>query len=655
MLAECDVAENLTKALRPDSATESIVTSYQVDALRALRRLSTCEACVERMLGAGTFELLISTTHFTSHSSSTCAIIVEILWNALETHHGTRVADVLSTEQGVLDTLWRLLIRENPMGTGKGEEEPGMWFIAQKEMFALLERFLEDGLLDFVLDHLSFTDLPPSIGCWSLRHLKGLQMQALTILQHILTSTLRPFHAHPTLHTTLLSFLAQALEQDPPTRCPHDNGGNATSEYVGLVPGVLRTLVLMCESEGRNCGVLGEKGIFEILLDILNHTPALPHPTRTTTLTLLTTLLTPLPNRHIFASHPHAIPTLFTHLPLTPLGALTTLWASLPPSLNAILAHDGIQKVLDTLVCVGDWERLGAGLGFLCDVCEVEGCRRVVRMWRDGEGRGVVGWLVGLWRGVEGELGVPQGPQGSLVISTLPPSPGTTTPLIRNPLTGTRTVKPLAHQHHEPALQDDFTEELEEVGWNLRAKVWALVQYLGPPGLDANGTHREGAEDPDADGAEDLTPEDKVKLVLINSYPTFKHHLLLRTLHTSLYKSNIAPTAPDRAVLAASERILLSKIHAIHAEQQRIIAKHVERVQREEREFWGMVKGAVGLMGVQEGCRPRLRMEEKLGREWRAVRAGRVRIGREGGGVGERSVLERGDAREGSRVLVGLE
>ncbi|KAI8915367.1 hypothetical protein DFJ77DRAFT_365584 [Powellomyces hirtus] len=624
ILRDSEVIENLTKALQHCSASNAFNLPYHNDILRALRRLSICDSCIAQMVSDQTFIFIVESLRQSPNASIDLPVTIEILWNALESPHRQQVAEALSsnaaigtfaqhltithppdlltdllivcndicrlnpdkttwTNEGVLDQIWKLLTRPHPTGTVAHADAMDS-YVLQKELLVFLERFCADGgeilrwclkkgLLEFLLPYLSFESSDPSIACWSMRQLKGLQLQILSVLQKILPNTPFPLHTHPTLHRTLLSFLQQALEQDKPSPPSGDDGHpNPVSDYVGLVASVLRTIETISEREVESCLLVGLGDGFHVLIGILKNEPPLPSPTPLTTLTLLTTLLSPRKNRQTFASIPSSIPTLLSHLSTEPLAALSSLWATLPTSTDAVLLNNGVQRVLDVLVNEKEWGILSVGLGFLCDLVESRGVANVMKEWRDKADSGVVKWLITLWKGVELSLGVPQGPHGSISLDGDDQGG-----LCRNPLTCDTVIKPLAHQRHVPEIQDDFTEDIEEMGWNLRAKIYSLIHHLHPVDTSV------------------LTPEEEIKLILIDSYPTFKHHILLRTLAHSLYKANIRPTQPDQEVLDMAETVLLEKKRYVNSEQMKVIERHLAKQKEDEEGFWKEVQWVVGL------------------------------------------------------------
>ncbi|KAJ3158954.1 hypothetical protein HDU86_002123 [Geranomyces michiganensis] len=627
ILNDSHVIQNLTRALRQCCVKSAHSLSYHNDILRALRRLSASELCIAQMIADDTFRFLIEALPLSGNPSD-WSITIEIFWNALESPHKRQVAEALSSEKAIetlsnqltdahspdfltdliivcteisrlhpnntvwtdkkiLDNIWALLNRVHPAGTTANADTTDL-FVLQKELFAfllgfckrggeILEWYLRKGLLELLLAYLTFTPQEPSIMCWSVRQLKGLQLQVLTVLQEVLPYTPFELHTHPTLHPTLQLFLQQALEHDAPSSPPGDaEHPNPSSDFVGLVPSVLRTIVKVCEREVASCLLIGETDGFAILIGILKTHPPLPSPTSLTALTLLTTLLGPMPNRRKFAATPDSISTLLAHLDTQPLAALSAIWATLPPSSDAILIDNGVQRVLDVLVLRRDWETLSVGLGLLCDLVENHGVAKVMKEWRDKTETGVVRWLISLWKGVEVDLGVPQGPHGMISLEG-DDSHGP----CRNPLTCDVIIKPLAHQRHIIDVQDDFTEDIEEMGWNLRAKIYSLIQHLMP--LDVSV----------------LSPEEEIKLIMIHSYPTFKHHVLLRTLSHSLYKANIRPTEPDQEVLDMAEVVLREKKRYVHDLQTKVIERHIEKEKEEDESFWKEVQWAVSLKEVK--------------------------------------------------------
>ncbi|KAJ3157144.1 hypothetical protein HDU89_002555 [Geranomyces variabilis] len=622
ILNDSNIVQHLTRALQQCFVNVNQTFPYHNDILRTLRRLSASEACIAQMIADETFRFLIDALPLSSNPTD-WSITIEVFWNALESQHKHQVAEALSsekaietlsgqlttahppdfltdliiacteisrlhpsvtwTEKRVLSNIWTLLVRPHPAGTTANADTTDH-FVLQKELFVFLQGFckgggevlewyLKKGLLEHLLAYLTFDPQEPSIACWSVRQLKGLQLQALTLLQEILPHTPFDLHSHPTLHFTLQSFLEQALLHDVPNLPPGEEElPNPSSDRVGLVPSVLRTTLNACEREVASCLLIGERDGFGTLIDILKNHPPLPSPTSFTALTLLTTLLGPMQNRRKFAATPESISTLLGHLDTEPLASLSAIWATLPPSTDTLLADNGVRRILDALVRRRDWETLSVGLGLLCDLVENHGVAKVMKEWRDKTEIGVVRWLISLWKGVEADLGVPQGPYGMISLEG-----DDNLELCRNPLTCDVVIKPLAHQRHIIEVQDDFTEDIEEMGWNLRAKIYSLIQHLMP--LDTSV----------------LSLEEEIKLIMIHSYPTFKHHVLLRTLSKSLYKANIRPTEPDQEVLDMAETVLREKKHYVHDLQSRVLERHLKKEKEEDESFWKEVQWAVGL------------------------------------------------------------
>lgn len=73
-----------------------------------------------------------------------------------------------------------------------------------------------------------------------------------------------------------------------------------------------------------------------------------------------------------------------------------------------------------------------------------------------------------------------------------------------NPLEGTHPLKPLDLTPHHNTTLDDFTEDIEELGWNLRAKIYSLLQHL------QEGDHEGGGGE-----MEKLSGRDRVKLAFV--------------------------------------------------------------------------------------------------------------------------------------------
>ncbi|KAJ3008202.1 hypothetical protein HKX48_008709 [Thoreauomyces humboldtii] len=616
ILSDSNVVENLTVALRQSSSNAQSFAHHNA-ILRAFRRLSVCEVCIAQMLEEKTFAYLLDGLRISSNASIDLSIVIETLWNAIEGPYEKQVAEALSTneaigmltrhltlshppdlltdvlivctdisrvhpdnttwtDEGILERIWDLLKRPHPAGTN-GRADTGDAYALQKELLTFLKGFcagggeilewcLEKGMLDYLLEFLRYDSDNPSINCWSIRQLKGLQLQILTVLQEVLPHTPFQLHTHPTLHTTLLSFLKDALEHDTPTPAPaNDEHPNPTSDYVGLVSSVLRTLVIVCERDVESSVLVGESGGFALLIDILRSNPPLHRPAPLTSMTLLTTLLGPRRNRDRFASTPSAVSTLLMHLSLEPLAALHALWATLPASTDAVLVNDGVQRVLDVLVTEREWSLLSVGLGFLCDLVESNGVAWVMKEWKDESGASVVRWLIALWTGVELELGDLEGEDAD-------------EKECRNPLTCAVMSKPRAFfERHVTEIQDDFTEDIEEMGWNLRAKIYSLLHHLHP--VDTT----------------ELLPAEEIKLIMIDSYPTFKHHALLRTLSRSLYNANVRPTSPDQEVLDMAETVLREKKRFVNAQQMRVVERQQARQKADEEEFWKEVQWVVSL------------------------------------------------------------
>ncbi|TPX73012.1 hypothetical protein SpCBS45565_g00330 [Spizellomyces sp. 'palustris'] len=421
----------------------------------------------------------------------------------------------------------------------------------------VLETFLENGLLDFCVMYLDYDSPNPAIYRWSLRQIKGLQLQILTLLQKILPKS---HTADPTIYDTLLAFLKTALEKDAQGR-PHTGLPNPTSDPVGLVMSVLRLLIVLAEAETESRQRLGQLGIFPVVNDILS-TPTHAPETHRTALLLLTSLCQFAPNRSTFGQIPQSIPTLVSFLSfLSPstqetssihLSTITALWAAIPfCPLNekAFLETDGLYRLLDLLAEKRQTREIRmCGLGFLCDLLENSVVKRFCDEWRGRDG-GLVGLAVELWVSEEKFLGVPQGLQGTVF------------PDDRNPLEG-------AH----PQKHTTFPPVIDELTQNLRAKLYSLLTHLQP--IDTCS----------------LSPHIQIKLPLIARYLDFKLLDVYSTLERSLQVDGIRPTTPDRECIEVVGEVQREKKQMVLEEQKAVAEGFGQKVKQQDQQFYETIK-----------------------------------------------------------------
>lgn len=123
---------------------------------------------------------------------------------------------------------------------------------------------LDKGLLPFIFSLLSF-DKNPVNQCYTTRQLKGLQLEALTLLNNT-TNARSDMESHISTAKHLMSFLSRAIECEGPNWDRDKN--NSTSEVVGLVAAVLHCILVVSEVDLQVKLVLGELDAFQYIFGI---------------------------------------------------------------------------------------------------------------------------------------------------------------------------------------------------------------------------------------------------------------------------------------------------------------------------------------------------------------------------------------------------
>ncbi|KAJ3292855.1 hypothetical protein HK104_004956 [Borealophlyctis nickersoniae] len=277
----------------------------------------------------GTLEIFgraISDTKDDAHLS----IIVEILWNVLERQKETKAASVLGSKDfaihlhtlfrylsinghrqaerqlrnemviicisvavhepqsldvladiGFVDMFWRFLahgelelehedVAKNVTEGASDYEFKRLGLVLVKVLCRTdrnLNLFMQAGLMDFMFMYLDYKSANPVVMSWTLRQIKGLQLQILSLLDKLIPS-IQPTFSASSGNTRLLSFLRMAMEKD----CGADEDGfhsaNPHEEEALLLAAVECIWGAVCGGQANEATFFKNGGIFA-LLDLL--------------------------------------------------------------------------------------------------------------------------------------------------------------------------------------------------------------------------------------------------------------------------------------------------------------------------------------------------------------------------------------------------
>ncbi|KAL2913810.1 hypothetical protein HK105_206689 [Polyrhizophydium stewartii] len=430
-----------------------------------------------------------------------------------------------------------------------------------------LAKMLDDQLLGFLMLYLDHQSANPTIALWNDSQLRGLQVQILGLLSHLIPRISREFRIMDG-YKDLMLFLDHTIEQGKLLEIARID---VAREYRGVLSAALGVLLSLTEVGPTSKKTLASLGIFNHLLNLLGE-PVQPTSIWCMSFMICSSLCQGFKaNKQVFGES-QGVQKLIPFLKYTSaepservaviLAVVECIWGSVCGNYvneDVFFQNEGIFLLLDLLEdAVPKLKR--HIMGCLLDLLENPKCIYHLLQWRMQRdvNKGIEHLLIEMWCSEEMMLGVPQGPDGTIVS------------VQSRPLLGERQPKiDLAGKGVEP----DGGRAIHELQENLRAKIYSMFCKLGFERF-----------------FDSLSGRERIKLALISKYLDFKIGEVWAEIADELAFEGIRPVSPDLDCIQTVHQVVLKKAEGVLQRQMDLRRKSDEGKRDLENAFFGELK-----------------------------------------------------------------
>ncbi|TPX40959.1 hypothetical protein SeMB42_g03105 [Synchytrium endobioticum] len=437
-------------------------------------------------------------------------------------------------------------------------EDFQLWKLSIRNLMVLctddmnLSKALVAGLLKFAFAYLQ-EDQSVRFG-WSKTQLKEIQILILGMLTALIPRMIAEFRPKEGARRTL-NFLAWAIKCDSGLQ---KDASGMPQEILGVVPATLKLLLAIAELGVAYKKDLGSSGVFIHVIYLLKNFST-QIPLVYNAMVLSSTLCQGSKANKILFGESGGVSALIPYLKYDSpnpklhnkvlVGSVECIWMCISgchASEEEFLSGGGMFMILDRMETTAQPLKKHI-MGCVLDLLENQKARSHVLEWRSvaDESRGIAHLLIDMWTEEERVLGVPEGRFG--VLADL--------------------EDPLYSQAYARDANNDSVA-ISEISLNMRAKVYSMFTKLGfDPFYDV------------------LSPEQRIKLLLIAKYLDFKLGEVWEEICNELDHEGVRPVTPDLECVQISKQVQIEKSQVVQQRQLELVKKKTEGDFVKERTF----------------------------------------------------------------------